>query len=116
MSQLAFPHPSPLSATLGNRQRPGLPVDPPGRTAPSGGTADDRFITATQFAELLEVSRSTFFRGRSQRLFPKETRVGQRSVRWLLSEVLCWMRNGAPNQDRWEEIRGLFGFGLEGGK
>lgn len=116
MSQLAFPPLSPLSPTVADRQRPGLPVDPPARTAPSGGAADDRFITATEFAELIDVSRSTFFRGRSQRLFPKETRVGRRSVRWLLSEVLCWMRNGAPNQVRWEELRGHFGFGLEGGK
>lgn len=116
MSQLAFTHPSPISTTLENRPRPSLPVDPPGRTAPAAVGADDRFITATEFAKLLVVSRAGFFRARKARMLPKAICVGERSVRWLLSEVLCWMRNGAPNQDRWEEIRGLFGFGAEGGK
>lgn len=117
MSQLATPHPLLTSGLFDRQTRPPTPAVPPnGGRNTSADNDDDRFITATEYATLMKVSRSAFFRAKSQRLLPKETLVGQRSVRWLLSEVVCWMRNGAPNQDRWEEVRGHFGFGLSSSK
>lgn len=82
----------------------------------SDGQFDDGFIDARQFAKLLNIRRASFYRAKSKRLLPRETRLGQRCVRWLLSEVQCWMRFGCPEQDRWDQMRGSFGFGPESGK
>ena len=59
------------------------------------GDAQQVFVTARQFAVMLQVSRRTLWRLRSAGKIPKPMRVGG-IVRWKLDDILEWMAAGCP--------------------
>lgn len=55
------------------------------------------FLTPREAAELLGVSRTTFWRLVSTRRLPvKQYRLGARLVRFSLPEIESWARTGCP--------------------
>ncbi len=69
----------------------------------------DETIGPDEFAKLLKISRAKFYRMKSQGKLPKHLQLG-RLCRWLMAEVLAWLRAGIPPRDRWEEIKADWGF------
>ena len=61
--------------------------------------------SAQQLAHRLGVSLRHVRRMDSAGLLPKPVRLG-RSVRWPVDEVQTWLKAGAPNRRRWEQIKG----------
>jgi len=53
------------------------------------------FVTARQFAIMLQVSKRTLWRLRSAGKIPRPMRVGG-IVRWKLDDILQWMAAGCP--------------------
>lgn len=53
------------------------------------------FVTARQFAIMLQVSKRTLWRLRSAGKIPSPMRVGG-IVRWKLDDILQWMAAGCP--------------------
>lgn len=53
------------------------------------------FVTASQFAVMLQVSKRTLCRLRSAGKVPRPMRVGG-IVRWRLDDIVQWMAAGCP--------------------
>jgi excisionase family DNA binding protein len=60
-----------------------------------GTTIPCELITATQFAELLNVSERTLYRLKSTNSLPEPIHLGG-SVRWRLAEIRRWIEKGCP--------------------
>lgn len=65
---------------------------------------------------MLKISRAAFYRAKAAGKLPRSGKITGRLIRWLLSEVIAWLRAGMPDQAAWLEIRGTFGFGNQGAK
>lgn len=61
-------------------------------------------LAAEEVAEALGISRAHVFRLASSGRLPRSFRLG-RAVRWDKAELQAWVAAGAPNRDRWEEMR-----------
>ena len=53
--------------------------------------SDDRLLPRPEVERIASIGRSAIYRGIDAGTFPEPVRVGPRSVRWLLSEVLQWI-------------------------
>lgn len=63
----------------------------------NGGSPGDELITPRQFAGLLKVSLRTLWRLVSTGKAPEPIKL-HGSTRWVLSEVMKWIRAGCPPQ------------------
>jgi predicted DNA-binding transcriptional regulator AlpA len=72
-------------------------------------TNDTTMIGPNEFRELLKISRAQFYRLKASGRLPAPVRFG-RLCRWLLAEVLAWLRAEAPPRERWDDIKGDWGF------
>ncbi len=61
-------------------------------------------LSAEELAERLGVSLRHIRQMDSTQLLPKPIRLG-RSVRWSVDEISAWMKAGAPDRRRWEQLR-----------
>lgn len=61
-------------------------------------------LSAQQLADRLGVSLRHVRRMDSAQLLPRPVRLG-RSVRWPVDEVHAWMKAGAPDRRRWDQLR-----------
>ena len=68
--------------------------NPPRRQRPDGERppTDMQLLDIKHLIELLEISRSAIYLYMRTEGFPLPIRVGPRAVRWILSEVLEWVR------------------------
>ena len=55
----------------------------------------DRLIKDRECCELLSISRTSWWVGVRNGLYPKQIRLGERTSRWKLSEVMAIIENGA---------------------
>lgn len=55
----------------------------------------DRLIKDRECCELLGISRTSWWVGVRTGLYPEQTRLGERTSRWKLSEVMSIVENGA---------------------
>ncbi len=69
--------------------------DPLPSTVPAAAVV----VTIPQIAELLQVDQRTIERWASARLIPGRLQLPGRSVRYLRTEVLDWIRNGCPRPE-----------------
>lgn len=58
-------------------------------------------LDAAGAAELLGVSRSTFWKLYSEGRTPEPLRLSGRVVRWRREELGAWVRAGCPPRDKW---------------
>jgi prophage regulatory protein len=49
-----------------------------------------RFLRLSEVCELVGLSRSSIYQLRSECRFPESVKVGVRSVRWRMADVLAW--------------------------
>lgn len=61
-------------------------------------------VSARQLATRMGVSLRHIRRADSAGLIPRPVHIG-RSVRWPLEEINGWLKAGAPDRRRWEQIR-----------
>ena len=61
-------------------------------------------LSASQLANQLGVSLRHIRRMDSAQMLPRPIRLG-RSIRWPVEEVHNWLKNGAPDRRRWEQIK-----------
>ncbi len=61
-------------------------------------------LGATETADLLSISRTSFYRLRSQGLLPLPVRLGRRCL-WRVEEVQHWVKEGCPPVDKWEALK-----------
>jgi len=61
-------------------------------------------LTATQAAQLLNVSERHFYKMHASGRVPLPVRLG-RAVRWRASELRDWLEAGAPNRAKWQARR-----------
>jgi len=61
-------------------------------------------FSATELADRLGVSLRHVRRMDAAQLLPKPIRLG-RSVRWPVDEMGAWLKAGAPDRRRWEQLR-----------
>lgn len=61
-------------------------------------------LSAGQLADRFGVSLRHVRRMDSAQMLPKPVRFG-RSVRWPADEIDAWLKAGAPDRRRWEQIR-----------
>ena len=52
---------------------------------------DDRLLTRAEVEHRTGLGRSALYRAMREGRFPEPMRVGPKSVRWLLSEVIQWI-------------------------
>ena len=64
-----------------------FPKDPNGRLA----------LSATEVARLLGVARSQIFKLVAAGRFPKPTRLGRRTPRWLVSDLDTYLKGGGSH-------------------
>ncbi len=62
-------------------------------------------LSATNLADLLQVSKRTLWRLRSAGKLPRPVQLGG-SVRWNADEIRQWIAAGCPNLQQWEATRG----------
>jgi predicted DNA-binding transcriptional regulator AlpA len=62
-------------------------------------------LDASQAARLCGVSVSKFRAMSDRGLCPAPVELGDRCPRWNRSELLAWLRSGAPPRSRWREMR-----------
>ena len=62
-------------------------------------------LTAERAAALVGVSVSKFYAMNLSGQIPAPVELGDRCPRWLRSELLLWLRHGAPSRARWALIR-----------
>ncbi len=67
-------------------------------------TAPCEAIPAKQAAALCCVSERHWWALNSGGRTPRAVKLG-RSVRWIRSELLEWLRSGCPARDRWEAMK-----------
>ena len=62
----------------------------------------DRLLTNEQITAQIGISRSTIYRLTRKNSFPQPIRIGERSVRWLESDVEAWLaeRKSASRQKK----------------
>ena len=51
----------------------------------------DRLLRRTEVEEIVRLSRSTIYHLMKIGQFPAPIRIGQRAVRWLLSDIETWL-------------------------
>jgi len=59
---------------------------------------EDRYITTSELMKLLNLPRSTLYFYIKEAIIPAPHKIG-RSNRWLLSEIMEWMKNPTPQQN-----------------
>ena len=62
-------------------------------------------LSGKALAQQLSVSLRHVRRFDSAAKIPRPIRLGN-SVRWLCTEIEEWLQAGAPDRQRWEEIKG----------
>ena len=73
---------------------------------PETQTIEPLLLSAAEAAQLLGISRSSFYSLLSSgRVGPVAVRLG-RSVRWQAEELAEWVRAGCPSRDRWLSYQG----------
>lgn len=60
----------------------------------------ERLLTVAEVCKMTAMHRATVYRHVAARKFPAPRQTGDNSVRWLLSEVVHWMRALPPAQIR----------------
>ncbi|MFN0018637.1 MAG: helix-turn-helix transcriptional regulator [Pirellulaceae bacterium] len=60
-------------------------------------------ISASEFAELLSISRRHLLTLHNRGKLPRPLHLG-RSVRWSLEEIRAWLAAGAPDQQQWVQM------------
>ena len=73
------------------------------RRAAEAATAEG--LDPVSAATLIGVSVRKFHEMNSSGLIPAPVELGDRCPRWLKSELLAWMRHGAPSRARWVLMR-----------
>jgi predicted DNA-binding transcriptional regulator AlpA len=68
--------------------------------------ADAALIDADTFADVLDVSRSTFDRLKSAGEILPPLRLSAQTLRWRRNEVNEWIDAGKPSPERWAAMRG----------
>jgi excisionase family DNA binding protein len=69
-------------------------------------TTPPLLLNASQAADLLSLSRSTFYSLLSRgAIGPRPVRLG-RSVRWPAEELRQWVEAGCPPRDKWFVLKG----------
>lgn len=58
----------------------------------------------TECAELIDVSRATWWSLNARGLVPEPVRIG-RSVRWRANEIRAWLDAGCPERAEWLNLR-----------
>ena len=53
----------------------------------------ERLLTSSQLGALLGLSRAAIYVEMKQRGLPRPIRIGSRSSRWKLSEILSWIES-----------------------
>ena len=53
----------------------------------------ERLLTVAQVGELTGLSRAAIYVEMKERELPRPVRVGSKSVRWRLSELVAWMES-----------------------
>jgi predicted DNA-binding transcriptional regulator AlpA len=71
---------------------------------PADGVAPEA-LDAGLAARLCGVSRSKWHAMNAEGLAPSPVELGDRCPRWLRSELLAWLRSGAPPRLRWLALR-----------
>ncbi len=62
-------------------------------------------IDAKTLAATLGVSVGTVRAMDCSSKIPRPVRIGGRSVRWIVSEIECWLRHRCPNRAAWEALK-----------
>ena len=62
-------------------------------------------LTAERAAAFVGVSVSKFYAMNLSGQIPAAVELGDRCPRWLRSELLLWLRHGAPSRARWALMR-----------
>lgn len=62
-------------------------------------------LDASQAAKLCGVGRTKWHDLNTRGLCPSPVELGDRCPRWLRSELLAWLRAGAPPRIRWHNMR-----------
>lgn len=62
-------------------------------------------ISATALARMLDTSERTLRRFMARGVLPTPIKLGRRSLRWVLEEVLAWVFHGCPPNDQWRTIK-----------
>lgn len=73
-----------MSRTVPGTATKRRPADPPGV---------DRLIRMRELQQMIGRSRSSIYRDERLGLFPRRRRIGPRSVAYLHSEVMAWIRS-----------------------
>ncbi|MBK2256666.1 helix-turn-helix transcriptional regulator [Francisella philomiragia] len=58
-----------------------------------------KIIKLKTVLEMTSLSRSTIYDYMSRDLFPKQVKIGENSVGWVLSEVEDWINNRISERD-----------------
>ncbi|MBK2093729.1 AlpA family transcriptional regulator [Francisella philomiragia] len=58
-----------------------------------------KIIRLKTVLEITSLSRSTIYDYMSRDLFPKQVKIGENSVGWVLSEVEDWINNRISERD-----------------
>jgi excisionase family DNA binding protein len=67
-------------------------------------SAEVLLLDAVSVAEMLNISRTTFYALKAAGRLPKPIRLG-RCVRWRIEEIKEWVNVGCPPLHRWEAMR-----------
>lgn len=67
---------------------------------PNGVETNCLMVAACVAAELIGISRTTFWRLHSEGKVPSPIRFG-RATRWRRAELVAWVRAGCPPRDKW---------------
>lgn len=65
---------------------------------------EEKLWTVKQVAATLKVSVRQVHRLSMEGLMPAPIRLGG-SIRWSKDEILSWLEAGAPDRDKWSQIR-----------
>jgi predicted DNA-binding transcriptional regulator AlpA len=60
-------------------------------------------LDVIQAAEMLNISRSTFWTLHDSGRVPRPLRLSPRVIRWRREELAAWVAAGCPNREAWEK-------------
>jgi prophage regulatory protein len=64
----------------------------------STGYPKEKLVKLAELCKLLDMSRSTIYKMKTEGRFPEPIKVGYRAVRWRLSDIRAWQNTRAAAQ------------------